>query len=159
MGSFALIRDENSIVYPDMAGGTTTDYVWSVNSDAQLRSFAVSGTPYLFKASEDGATVISTSNNTKYDFYDTKTGQLSGSITPGSYAREGSYAVTKNLFCVADLVDSAAIIRVYKIASGVSSIKLLPPSSSPYVSSLTASRDETTIAVASSSLIRIWKTQ
>ncbi len=157
-GSFGFIHSEEAIVYPDgNAGGTAR--VWSLQSDAELRNFAFTGQPYLFLSSDDGSTVTSSSDNLTYFCYDTKTGLKSGTIIlPTSQnGRYGYPAVTMNFLYTGEQANGANVIRIWKIADGSSTLKLL--SGTSYVNSIAASRNEQYLTASTSGLIRIWKLQ
>jgi hypothetical protein len=150
-----LVRDENAFLYTDVTANNS-DVVWSIANDTKLRSFAVTGSPYYFFASEDGATVAHSTDYLTFHCYDTKSGNSVGDITLAANGRESGLILTKNNAYVSDHSSSALIIRITNIASGASTLRLLSDSSG-YVRSITASRDESTLAAASYTGVRIWK--
>jgi WD40 repeat protein len=157
--AFGFDRDENAIVYPDIKTNGLA-HVWSIPGNAELRNFPIAGGSYSFLSSEDGLTVASSADYKTYSFYDTKTGQKTGNDvnTAGANStRYGNLILTKNNAYIADQVDSANVIRVFKIADGTSTIKIF--SGSNYVASVTASRNEKNLAAVSNGILRIWTLQ
>lgn len=152
---FGLIRSSNDIVYTDYST-PASDYVWSVGSNTQVRNFQVTGSSYSMVTSEDGETVAHSPDNATFACYDTKSGQLIGTVALPLTGREYNYQITKNLFYSTDHLNGAAIVRATNIANGTSTIRLLNDSNS-YVHTIAASRDESTIAASSNTSIRIWK--
>jgi hypothetical protein len=160
IGSFGLIHDENSIVYPDDKSSLSA-HVWSALSDAELRSFPITGSLYTFTASEDGLTVALSSDYKNYSCYDTKAATKLGDISVfgANGARYGNVSFTKGHAYTADEVSGAMVIRMIKISDGTSRVKLLAGSANKSINGIAASRNEQYLAAASSDKIRIWKLQ
>jgi len=154
--AFGFDRTENAAVYPD---GKTNGlaHVLSMTVNAELRNFPVVGNANGFISSEDGLTIASSSDYTNYSFYNTQTGALVGTIVVtamNSTSKSNTFALTKNNAYQATQVDSANVIKVFNIANGASTLKLL--SGTSYVASVAASRSEVNVAAVSNGKIRIW---
>ncbi|MDP4219995.1 MAG: hypothetical protein Q8896_06120 [Bacteroidota bacterium] len=153
--SIGYIPGEDAVVYQDGQNAR----VWGVATDAELRNFPMTGVNYYFASSEDGHTIASSSNNSVYSCYDTKTGTKLGDLSGVVSGRDsaGSILVTQNYGYIEANVGGAVTIRVVKIVDGTSSIKVLP--GAMVLTAMAASRNEAYLAASQSGKVRIWKLQ
>jgi WD40 repeat protein len=156
IASIGYIPDEDAAVYEDGSNAR----VWSIATDAEVRNFPITGINYYFGSSEDGHTIASSSNNSVYSCYDTKTGtklgDLSGVISGGRDSAGGILLTQNHGFAEAN-VGGAVSIRVIKITDGTSTTKLLP--GTMWLTAMAASRNEAYLAASQAGKVRIWKLQ
>ncbi len=154
--TFGFDRNENAVVYSDSKTNGSV-HVWGMAGNSELRNFPVVGNANAFLASEDGLTIASSADYMNYSCYNSKTGQLIGAFNiagANGTTRNGPFILTKNNAYEATQVDSANVVRIFNLAAGTSTIKLL--SGTNTVAAVTASRSEVNVAAVCNGKIRIW---
>ncbi len=157
-GEMGYLRAENALIFFD--GIANVYRVWSIDTDAETRTFASTQTQswHMVSFSEDGERLSETSDAKKFTILNTVSGtkltDITAQVLQGT--KEGAIFLTKELVYGSELVNGGRFINMYSTSdASIKGTRLV--SGADYIGAIAANRTDDHLGAIIQTGMRIWQ--